>query len=117
GDIVASSRREERVTQLAERHGIDATLSNADAAADAALVVIAVKPQDIEGLLGEIGHLITAEQTVLSVAAAIPTATIERHLAPGVPVCRAMPNTPSIVHEGVAGLCARAAPAARATGA
>jgi len=108
GDIVASSRREERVTQLAERHGIDATLSNADAAADAALVVIAVKPQDIEGLLGEIGHLITAEQTVLSVAAAIPTATIERHLAPGVPVCRAMPNTPSVVHEGVAGLCAGA---------
>jgi pyrroline-5-carboxylate reductase len=107
-DIVASSRREERVQQLAERHAITATNSNAEAVAGAALVVIAVKPQDIEGLLGEIGHLITAEQTVLSVAAAIPTSTIERHLADGVPVCRAMPNTPSVVHEGVAGLCAGA---------
>ena len=42
-----------------------------------------VKPQDIEALLGEIGPAITAEQTVLSVAAATPTATIERHLADG----------------------------------
>jgi len=42
---------------------------------------------------------------VLTVAAATPTATIERHLAAGVPVVRAMPNTPSTVHEGVAGLC------------
>jgi pyrroline-5-carboxylate reductase len=107
-DIVASSRREERVAELAERYAIDATLSNAEAVAGAALVVIAVKPQDIEGLLGEIGPLITDEQTVLSCAAAISTAAIERHLAPGVPVVRAMPNTPSVVHEGIAGLCAGA---------
>ena len=85
-DITASSRRPERVTELGERYGVSATLSNEEAVAGAALVVIAVKPQDIEILLGEIGHLISTEQTVLSVAAAIPTATIERHLAPGVPV-------------------------------
>ena len=42
---------------------------------------------------------------MLNVAAATPTATIERHLAAGVPVVRAMPNTPSTVHEEVAGLC------------
>ena len=39
------------------------------------VVVLAVKPQDIETLLGEIGHLLRPEQTVVSVAAAIPTAT------------------------------------------
>ena len=69
---------------------------------------IAVKPQDIETLLGEIGPLIQPEQTVLSIAAAIPTAAIERHFGAGVPVVRAMPNTPSIVHEGMAGVCAGA---------
>jgi pyrroline-5-carboxylate reductase len=67
-----------------------------------------VKPQDIETLLGEVGGLLTPEQTVLSIAAAIPTASIERRIADGVPVVRAMPNTPSTVHEGVAGLCAGA---------
>jgi pyrroline-5-carboxylate reductase len=107
-EISASSRRPERVAELAERHGIATSVDNVEAAAGAALVVVAVKPQDIDALLGEIGPAITPEQTVLSVAAATPTATIERHLAAGVPVVRAMPNTPSTVHEGIAGLCAGA---------
>jgi pyrroline-5-carboxylate reductase len=105
-DIVASSRREERAEELRERHGVEATTSNAEAIRGADVVVLAVKPQDIETLLGEIGHLLTHEQTVLSIAAAIPTATIERHLSADVPVVRAMPNTPATVHEGIAGMCA-----------
>jgi pyrroline-5-carboxylate reductase len=104
-DIVASSRREERAAELRERHGVETTTSNAEAIKGADVVVIAVKPQDVEALLGEIGHLITAGQTVLSVAAAIPTHVIERHLGGDVPVVRAMPNTPATVHEGIAGMC------------
>jgi pyrroline-5-carboxylate reductase len=107
-EVAATARRAERVAELRERYDVAATLSNHDAAAGAALVVIAVKPQDIEGLLGEIGTLILPDQTVLSVAAAIPTARIENRLSAGVPVVRAMPNTPSTVHEGIAGLCAGA---------
>ena len=108
GDIVASCRRPERAEELAARHGIAATLSNAEAVARSAVVVIAVKPQDIEVLLGEIGPLLSPEQTVLSIAAAIPTAAIEQRIAPGVPVVRAMPNTPATVREGIAGICAGA---------
>ena len=107
-EIAATARREERVNELHERHGVRAMLSNAEAAAGAGLVVIAVKPQDIEVLLGEIGGLVSPDQTVLTIAAAIPTAQIERRLPQGVPVVRAMPNTPSTVHEGIAGLCAGA---------
>jgi pyrroline-5-carboxylate reductase len=105
-DIVATGRREERLAELREAYGVEATLSNTEAVAGAALVVIAVKPQDIESLLGEVGGLLSEEQTVLSIAAAIPTSRIEARLAPEVPVCRAMPNAPSTVHEGMAGLCA-----------
>jgi pyrroline-5-carboxylate reductase len=108
GEIVATGRREERIAELAERHGIETTLSNANAVAGASLVVIAVKPQDFPGLLGEIGPLLSPEQTVLSVAAAIPTAAIEAKITPGVPVVRAMPNAPAVVHEGMAGVCAGA---------
>jgi pyrroline-5-carboxylate reductase len=107
-EIVATGRREERVAELREQLGVEATLSNAEAAAGAALVVIAVKPQDFDVLLGEIGPVVRPEQTVLSVAAAIPTAAIEQHLAEGVPVVRAMPNAPATVHEGIAGMCAGA---------
>jgi pyrroline-5-carboxylate reductase len=108
GEIVATVRDEDRARELAERHGIDVTLDNAAAVAGATLVVIAVKPQDFEALLGEIGGVLTPEQTVLSVAAAIPTTAIERQIADGVPVVRAMPNRPATVHEAIAGICAGA---------
>jgi pyrroline-5-carboxylate reductase len=107
-EIVATGRREERVAELRERFGIEATLSNPDAVRDASLVVIAVKPQDFDVLLGEVAPVLTSEQTVLSVAAAIPTRAIEERLADQVPVVRAMPNAPATVHEGIAGLCAGA---------
>jgi pyrroline-5-carboxylate reductase len=107
-DIVVTSRRETRVAELHERHHVEATTSNTDAVRGAAIVVIAVKPQDIDALLEEIGPLLTTEQTVLSVAAAIPTKRIEARLADGVPVVRAMPNSPSTVHEGMAGISAGA---------
>ena len=107
-EIVASCRRPERAAELAERFGIRATLSNPEAVAGSALVAVAVKAQDMDALLGEIGGLLSPDQTLLSIAAAIPTATIERRIAPGVPVVRAMPNTPSTVHEGIAGVCAGA---------
>jgi pyrroline-5-carboxylate reductase len=108
GELVVTVRNEERAAELAERYGVRATLSNAEAVATAALVVIAVKPQDFDALLGDIGGLLSPEQTVLSVAAAIPTAAIESRIAEGVPVVRAMPNRPATVHEGIAGVCAGA---------
>jgi pyrroline-5-carboxylate reductase len=107
-ELVATARREERAAELRERHGIEATRSNSEAIAGAGVVVIAVKPQDFDTLLGEIGPALSPDQTVLSVAAAIPTSAIERRLASGVPVVRAMPNAPATVHEGIAGVCAGA---------
>jgi pyrroline-5-carboxylate reductase len=108
GDLVVTARRTERLEELRDAYGVEATDSNVTAVEGAELVVIAVKPQDIEALLGEIGHLLTGSQTVISIAAAIPTALIERHLSDAVPVVRAMPNTPATVHEGMAGITAGA---------
>jgi pyrroline-5-carboxylate reductase len=105
-EIVATGRRPEHLAEIKKKHRVRTTLSNVEAASGAALVVIAVKPQDLDALLGEVGGLLSTEQTVLTIAAAIPTAAIEGKIAPGVPVVRAMPNTPSTVHEGIAGLCA-----------
>src|SRR4051812_36595303 len=102
GEVVATVRREDRAAELRERHGIEATLSNADAVKDGGLVVLAVKPQDFETLLAEIGPLLTTEQTVLSVAAAVTTAKIEAGIDAPVPVVRSMPNAPAVVHEGIA---------------
>jgi pyrroline-5-carboxylate reductase len=107
-DIVVTGRRQERIDDLSARYGVEATLSNPEAVKGAAVVVLAAKPQDLATLLDEIAGDVTRDQTVLSVAAAIPTASIERHLRDGVPVVRSMPNAPSWVHEGMAGICAGA---------
>jgi pyrroline-5-carboxylate reductase len=107
-EVVVTGRRQERIDDLRQRYGVDATLSNPEAISGARIVVIAVKPQDIETLLGEIAPVVSPDQTILSVAAAIPTRAIESRLADGVPVIRAMPNAPATVHEGIAGICAGA---------
>jgi pyrroline-5-carboxylate reductase len=104
GEIVATARHQERVDEIVSRHGVRGTLSNSEAVHGAGVVVVGVKPQDIEGLLMEISDVVTSDQTVVSIAAAIPTALIESHLSDRVPVVRAMPNTPMTVHEGMAGI-------------
>ncbi len=107
-EIVVTNRRDERNAELEELYAVEATTDNGAAVDGAGLVVVAVKPQDIDVLLSEIGTHLTAEQTLVSVAAAISTARIETRIADGVPVVRAMPNAPATVHEGMAGICAGA---------
>jgi len=82
-EIAATARHAERLADLSERHGIETTLSNVDAAAGAGIVVIAVKPQDIESLLADVGSTLTNDQTVITIAAAIPTRLIEGRLGEG----------------------------------
>ena len=72
-------------TELAERYGIVATLSNEEAVARRRARRDRGQAAGHRGPARRDRPLIATDQTVLSVAAAIPTATIERHLAPGRP--------------------------------
>ena len=99
-ELVATARREERASLLRERYGIE-TVSNADAAAKAGTLVIAVKPQDMGALLDEIRPHVGGDRLVISMAAGIPTAFIEERLPAGTPVVRVMSNTPVHVDEAM----------------
>ena len=103
-EITVTARSPERIQELMDRYQVEGTLDNAAAVAGASVVVLAVKPQDIDALLSEIADHVTPQQTILSVVAAIPTSHIETRLSMAVPVIRAMPNTPSVVYEGMAGI-------------
>lgn len=105
-DLVVTARSEERLKELSEKHGVATTLDNGAAVAGTDVIVLVVKPQDIEALLIEVSPHIGTDQVVLSFVAAISTEYIESRLAQPVPVVRAMPNTPSLVHEGMAGIAA-----------
>jgi pyrroline-5-carboxylate reductase len=104
-DLVVTARRPDRLAELQEKYGIVAESSNIAALKGAGLVIVAVKPQDMEAVLEEISAELTPAQTLLSVAAGVTTASIEAHLPPGARVVRAMPNAPALVHEGIAGIC------------
>src|SRR2546429_7647704 len=72
-EIIVTGRREERLRELEERHGVRGTLSNAEAVRGASLGVIAGKPQDFDGLLGEIGGVVPAGEKGPVPGAAGPT--------------------------------------------
>ncbi len=100
-EIMVTCRREERAAELAERHGVATSLSNPDAAAWAEVLVLTVKPQDMEMLLKELGESVTAEHLVISFAAGIRTSFIEKRLPAAVPVVRTMSNVPVLVDEAM----------------
>ena len=100
-EIMVTCRREERARELAERYGVAATLSNSEAVAWAETLVLMVKPQDMEVLLGEIAAGVKPEQLVISFAAGIRTSFVEQFLAANVPVVRVMSNVAVLVDEAM----------------
>lgn len=96
GQVSASGPREERMRELRDAYGINATTDNAVSAA-AQIVVLSVKPQILSRVLGEIADRVDPEALVLSIAAGVPVAAIQARLAGGTRVVRAMPNTPALV--------------------
>lgn len=101
GDVIVSCRREERATELAERHGVKTTLDNPEAVGWARTLVITVKPQDIRPLLEQIAAAVTTDHVVISVVAGIRCAFIEGYLPGDVPVVRVMSNVPVLVDEAM----------------
>jgi pyrroline-5-carboxylate reductase len=100
-EIMVTARREERVRELAERNGVAATLSNPEAVEWAETVVLTVKPQDIEVLLGQVAEHVTPEHLVVSFAAGVRTSFVEKHLASSAPVVRVMSNVAVLVDEAM----------------
>lgn len=105
-EIWATNRSsDERLHGLRSRYGIPVTRSKAQLAAVSDVLVLAVKPKDMNAVLDELAPLVRDDQLVISVAAGIPLRTIESAL-PGVAVIRAMPNTSAAVQESATAIAA-----------
>ena len=68
-DIFVSEPREERCAELQRAYGIKTTASNKEVAASCGIIILAVKPQNMEDVLREISGEITERQMVVSIAA------------------------------------------------
>src|SRR5437763_12257531 len=105
GDLLFTERYPARVEELTARYGIRG-VEVEEAAKHADVLVVAVKPQDIEPVLDELAPLLGPDSLVASLCAGLPTSMYERRLAEGVPVVRVMPNTPMVVGEAMSAISA-----------
>jgi len=99
GDIIVSDVSRERRDLAGKRYGVVVTDDNLAAVNGADVVIFAIKPQEMDGVMDQFsGHL--ASHLVISIAAGVKLDTISRCLKCGA-VVRAMPNTPAQVGRGM----------------
>lgn len=104
--VVATTRHPETAKRKADALGISVTTDNGAAVRNADVIIISVKPQGMAAALKSIKARVTKRQIIISTASSVPSQAIEKGLAAGVPVIRAMPNTPCLVGAGMIGLSA-----------
>lgn len=108
-DLVVSEKLPERAKYLSDKYGVLVTTVT-EAAENADVIVVAVKPSDVDPVVTEIADAAahadegTTEQVFVTVAAGVTTTYYENKLPAGSPVIRVMPNTPIVVGGGVSAL-------------
>ena len=103
--IHATVGHAERAIALSTQWGVDVSTNNLEAAKKADLILLGVKPFQVPGLIEEIRPALTTAKTLVSFAASVKTRAIEEAAGLEIAVIRAMPNTPSALGAGAAGLC------------
>lgn len=95
----------ERARHIAECYGIAIRATAAEACSGADAVLLAVKPQDANAALQQIGTACTGT-LVVSICAGVPLQRLSHSVPPGTPVVRVMPNTPALAAAGASVYCA-----------
>lgn len=103
GEIRVTNRsNRQRIDSLVEKYGI-IPVHLEELIAESGIIIVAVKPKDVVGVLKVLTGFDLSGKLVISVAAGIKMATIEKYLS-GAAIVRAMPNTSSAVLHSMTGL-------------
>ena len=105
-EVRASAPSEATRAKVAWEFGIDTFTSNAEVAAWADMVVLAVKPYMMETAIEDIADVVKRSTTVVSIAAGKTLEWIDQAFGMEMKLVRVMPNTPALVGKGVSGICA-----------
>jgi pyrroline-5-carboxylate reductase len=95
--VVASDPYEAARTSISREAGVKATGSNSEVVQSAQVIVLAVKPDQVNEVLAEVRPHFTDKHLLVSIAAGVPLARIESALPASARVIRVMPNTPALV--------------------
>jgi pyrroline-5-carboxylate reductase len=96
---VSNHKNSERLSQLSAIYGVRSSQQKNREIASADIIILAMKPFDLQQALQEVRAAITPQQLIVSVVAGASTAAIEAQLPDEVPVIRTMPNTSCFVQE------------------
>ena len=104
--VVVSDPLPEQLARFADTP-VRTTPDNTEAVAGASVIVLAVKPQVMEGVARELAGVINPGQLIVSIAAGVTVSALRAWLGSSA-IVRCMPNTPALVGKGVTGLYADA---------
>ena len=105
GQVTFYEKNVSRAEDVAARTGAEPAKSGFDCASSSEYVILAVKPQQLEGVVQEIRGGVSGRQVLVSIAPGITIASLKGYFGEGCRVVRAMPNTPALVGEGMTGVC------------
>ncbi len=100
-NVIVSDLDEKKVAELVDDLGVRSASDSSEVMDFADLVVLAAKPQAFPNLLASIATQFRPEQTIMSIAAGVTTASIESSLGGEPAIVRVMPNLPAMVGEGI----------------
>ena len=103
--IIICDLDEKKVEKLVVDLGVKYASSARKAVEKSDFLILAAKPQSFPGLLSEISQFVNTNQTIMSIAAGVTTASIEETIGKQVPVIRVMPNLPALIGKGISVYC------------
>jgi len=98
-NIVMTDIDDQRLQQLNTNYQVNTSMNNPSSVDGADIVVLAIKPQQVETVLKEITPILTADQLLISILAGTTLATLDRNRS--LKVARLMPNTPALIGQAM----------------
>lgn len=96
--------REEVIKNRIQEFNVKAVSSNTELVQQVKFIIIAVKPQNIDSVLEEIGPKLSEDQILISIAAGVTLDYIKKFIGKNIGLVRVMPNTPALVGEGASAI-------------
>ncbi len=104
-DIIASDRSSAVLEAAKEKYGIHTTNNNSELVLESEVILLAVKPQVISGVISEIADTVGEQKLVISIVAGRSIRDIQKMFGRDIKIVRTMPNTPALVGEGMTAMC------------
>lgn len=104
-DIFISDIDSAKLNHVKRHYNVNATFNSSNVAKSSDIIIIAVKPQDIDSTLNDIQASLSKKKLLISIAAGITMKKIASYAVNSVPIVRVMPNMPVFINQGFSAIC------------